>query len=135
MNTIDLATANQLEIMQAFQITRDLTKKIDRVKPTNQSELLAITGFPSNYFDATDCKQVTYWGQKSSVEIMKEQEASSHADATGSTPGGSSDDQNDPGNLRKMIMDMQSHQDKLERPGQKNVLLFILLQSLSCIEL
>ena len=92
MNTIDLATANQLEIMQAFQITRDLTKKIDRVRPTNQNELLAITGFPSNHFDDTDCKQVTYWGQKSSQEIMKEQEASSHADASGSAPGGSSND-------------------------------------------
>ena len=54
MNTIDLATANQMEIMQAFRITRELAKKIDTVKPTNQSELLAITGFPSNYFDDTD---------------------------------------------------------------------------------
>ena len=53
MNTIDSATANQMEIMQAFRITRDLTKKIDTVRPTNQSELLAITGFPSNYFDDT----------------------------------------------------------------------------------
>ena len=120
MNTIDLAAANQLEIMQAFQITRDLSKKIDRAKPTNQSELLAIRGFPSNYFDDTDCKQVTYWGQKSSVEIMKEQEASSHADATGSTPGGSSNDQNDPGNLRKMIIDMQSHQNKLTRQFEES---------------
>ena len=120
MNTIDLTAANQLEIMRAFRITRDLSKKIDRVKPTNQSELLAITGFPSNYFDDTDCKQVTYWGQKSSVEIMKEQEASSHADATGTTPGGSSNDQNDPGNLRKMIIDMQSHQNKLTRQFEES---------------
>ena len=109
-----------MEIMQAFHITRDLTKKIDTVKPTNQSELLAITGFPSNYFDDTDCKQVTYWGQKSSQEIMKEQEASSHADASGSAPRGSSNDQNDPGNLRKMIMDMQSHQDKLTRQFEES---------------
>ena len=82
--------------------------------------MLAITGFPSNYFDSTDCKQVTNWRQNSSVEIMKEQEASSHAGETGSNPGGSSNDQNKPDNLSKMIMDMQSHQDKLTRQFEES---------------
>ena len=82
--------------------------------------MLAITGLPSNYFDSTDCKQVTNWRQNSSVEIMKEQEASSHAGETGSNPGGSSNDQNKPDNLSKMIMDMQSHQDKLTRQFEES---------------